>query len=179
MSFGDRLVLWLHIAAAIFTIGPVTLAVSSTPRYIRRGEISVLRYLSRITLIFTAAALLVLVFGVVLGNIDHAYSTPWLTVSMTLFVVAIVLLALIVRDQRKAIKAQAEAPAAAAQVAAPGTAPAADEPGPEGMSAAGPIATAAAQAAHIASVERGRIAALGGVVNLLWLVILVLMVWRP
>src|SRR5215472_4131791 len=108
MSFGDRLVLWLHIAFAIFTIGPVALAISSTPRYIRHRNIPVLRYLNRTTLIFTAASLLVLVFGIVLGNIVHAFSRPWLTVSMTLFVVAIVLLVLIIRDQRKAIRALAE-----------------------------------------------------------------------
>src|SRR5215472_11208510 len=108
MSFADRLILWLHIAVAIFTIGPVALAISSTPRAIRHRDIPVLRYLSRITLIFTGASLLVLVFGIVLGNIVHAFSRPWLTVSMTLFVVAIVLLVLIVRDQRKAIRALAE-----------------------------------------------------------------------
>ncbi len=31
----------------------------------------------------------------------------------------------------------------------------------------------------MATVERGRIASLAGVVSLIWLVILVLMVWRP
>jgi hypothetical protein len=168
MSFGDRLVLWLHIAFAIFTIGPVALAISSTPRYIRHRDIPVLRYLNRITLMFTAASLLVLVFGIVLGNIVHAFSRPWLTVSMTLFVVAIVLLALIVRDQRKAIRALAEVVADDRQEAA--------EPGQDGEDGTGQRPS---EAAHTASVERGRIAALGGVVNLLWLVILVLMVWRP
>ena len=37
---------------------------------------------------------------------------------------------------------------------------------------------AAAIPAHLATVERGRIAMLGGVVSLIWLVILVLMVWN-
>lgn len=175
MSFGDRLVLWLHIAFAIFTIGPVALAISSTPRYIRRRDIPVLRYLSRITLIFTAASLLVLVFGIVLGNIVHAFSRPWLTVSMTLFVVAIVLLVLIVRDQRKAIRALAEV----APDDRTGSAAEREEGVESGQSGDDGTGQQAAEAAHIASVERGRIAALGGVVNLLWLVILVLMIWRP
>ncbi len=105
MSFTDRLVLWLHIGFAIFTIGPVALAISSSPRYIRRRDVPVLRYLTRITLIFTIASLLVLVFGIVLGQLDHDFEHPWLTVAMTLFVVAIVLLVLIIRDQRRAIKA--------------------------------------------------------------------------
>jgi hypothetical protein len=32
---------------------------------------------------------------------------------------------------------------------------------------------------HAASVERGRIASIAGIVTLIWLVILVLMVWQP
>ena len=110
MSFTDRLVLWLHIGFAIFTVGPVALAISSTPRYIRRRDVPVLRYLTRITMIFTTGSLLVLVFGVILGQIDHDFSHPWLTAAMTLFLVAIVLLVLIIRDQRRAIKVLAPGP---------------------------------------------------------------------
>jgi Predicted integral membrane protein (DUF2269) len=176
MSFADRLVLWLHIAFAIFTIGPVALAISSTPRYIRRRDVPVLRYLSRITMIFTLASLLVLVFGVALAQIEHAFSHPWLSVSMTLFVVALVLLILIARDQRRAIRALASA-ASGGGTGAPG---ADAEPllGEANGTAAAPV-TVAMPVTSVASVERGRIAAIGGIVNLVWLVILVLMVWRP
>ncbi len=188
MSFTDKLVLWLHIGFAIFTIGPVTLAISSTPRYIRKREVAILRYLSRITIIFTAAALLVFIFGVVLGQLDHDFGHAWLTVAMTLFVVAIVLLVLVIRDQRRAIKAlapaemhsDASAPddgASHGGASQSGAAPGATQAGPESAGATQPSGDAVA--AHIASVERGRIAAMGGVVNLIWLVILVLMVWQP
>jgi hypothetical protein len=206
MSFTDRLVLWLHIGFAIFTIGPVALAISSSPRYIRRRDVPVLRYLSRITLIFTTASLLVLVFGIVLGQLDHDFDHPWLTVAMTLFIVAIVLLVLIIRDQRSAIRAItpaaataqaagefARAPAAGSTAAgstAAGSTAAGDaaadtaSAGATDASSASSTTDAAGQPArtlaeHIASVERGRIAAMGGVVNLIWLVILALMVWRP
>jgi hypothetical protein len=196
MSFTDRLVLWLHIAFAIFTIGPLALAISSTPRYIRRRDIPVLRYLSRITVIFTAACLLVAVFGIILGQVHHDFSRPWLTVSMTLFVVAIVLLVLVIRDQRRAIKAvttELPIPAAAAGPddsvspaadAASGSSAGGAMPEPAGSAQAAGAAggtgdQSAALAAHVASVERGRIAALGGIVNLIWLAILVLMVWQP
>ena len=175
MSFTDRLILWLHIAFAIFTIGPVTLAISSTPRYIRRRGVPVLRYLSRITVMFAIASLLVLVFGIVLADLDHDFSHPWLTVSMTLFVVAIVLLVVIVRDQRQAIRAVAGA-APVPDVEPTGAASHAGEASQPG---AVPGSAGASPAAHFASVQSGRIAALGGIVNLLWLVILVLMVWRP
>jgi hypothetical protein len=204
MSFTDRLVLWLHIGVAIFTIGPVTLAISSTPRSIRRRDVPVLRYLTRITVIFTIGSLLVLVFGIVLGQLDHDYAKPWLTAAATLFVVAVVLLVLIIRDQRRAIKSLAPdsltppgspAPAGTAGIAetagragtddganpADGTDRAGGQ-GAAGPSAGGlaqPVASGATLAADIASVERGRIAAMGGVVNLIWLVILVLMIWQP
>jgi hypothetical protein len=203
MSFTDRLVLWLHIGFAIFTIGPVALAISSAPRYIRLRDVAILRYLTRITVIFTLGSLLVLIAGIVLAELKHDFSHPWLTVAMTLFVVAIVLLVLVIRDQRRAIKAlsPAETPAhmppqgsapgdSASSGGAPGgAAPTAGEPsGPEptGPDRSGPEPAGAgsqggqaAVAAHVASVERGRIAAMGGVVNLIWLVILVLMVWQP
>jgi len=187
MSFTDRLVLWLHIGFAIFTIGPVTLAISSTPRYIRKREIAILRYLARITLAFTLGSLLVLVFGIVLGELDHDFKHPWLTAAMTLFLVAIVLLVLIVRDQRRAIRALAPAQSAAAAGADhdpegagdPAAAPAAEDPAAAGQEPAQRPVGGNTLAEHVASVERGRIAAMGGVVNLLWLVILVLMVWQP
>ncbi|HXW46732.1 MAG TPA: hypothetical protein VEL03_18220 [Streptosporangiaceae bacterium] len=213
MSFADQLVLWLHIGFAIFTVGPVTLAISSTPRYIRKRDVAILRYLARITIIFTTGLLVVLVLGIVLGQLQHELSKPWLTSAMTLFVVALVLLVLIIRDQRKAIRALDEAArsaAAQAAVAAPADATevgaetagvqlAAGDAGLPGTGTATPAAGTAVQPAaaqpgaddavqrpadlagsiHLASVERGRIVAMGGVVNLIWLAVLALMVWQP
>jgi hypothetical protein len=46
MSFSQHLVLWLHVAFVIFTIGPVTPVIMSTPRYIRT-DIRIVRYLTR------------------------------------------------------------------------------------------------------------------------------------
>ena len=67
MSFTDRLVLWLHVAFVIFTIGPVTIATMSTPRAIRTRNVVVLRYLMLMTRVFGAATLGVLIFGIVLA----------------------------------------------------------------------------------------------------------------
>jgi Ca2+/Na+ antiporter len=190
MSFTDRLVLWLHIGFAIFAIGPVTVAIISTPRYIRARNQTVVGYLYRTTRIYTLLSLGVLLFGLVLAQIHKDFSKPWLSVSLTLFVVAVVLLVIIMRDQHRAISALELA--AAAEAPAAGTVPAAEvvpvsaeehagdeeaaqdaepvrpnQPGSPGM-----------PAAHIASVERGRIATMGGVVALIYLVILVLMIWN-
>jgi len=103
MSFLDNLLLWLHIGVAIFTIGPVAAAMMVTPRYIKTKDVAVLRYLNRTTRIFGLVGILVFVFGIVLGR--EQLAEMWLSISMTLFVVSIVLLfALVERDQRQAIR---------------------------------------------------------------------------
>jgi hypothetical protein len=240
MSFSQHLVLWLHVAFVIFTIGPVTLAIMSTPRHIRKRDIRILRYLTRMTLVFGIGSLGVLVVGIVLASMLGKSGKPWIIISETLFVVTIVLLGLIHRDQRHAIKSldtaaatAASATAAASQPAdlagsaaavglpsepvaqsqatraqatqsqhqqgtGPGQAAVADadpggeqpsgQPGEQSAGAQAPTAQhaaaqvhaadAAAIPAHMANVERGRIAMMGGVVSVIWLVVLVLMVWN-
>jgi hypothetical protein len=201
MSFSQNLVLWLHLAFVAFTIGPVTLAVMSTPRYIRQRDIRILRYLNRITFVFGLATIAVLIAGAALATMISVASKPWVIVAETLFLVALLLLALITRDQRKALKAledAAEIPAPAATELAevnsthPEDDVAGSQAGPNGGSGSPTAATAAispatpspataptpAIALHVASVERGRIAMMGGLVSLIWLVILVLMVWH-
>ena len=187
MSFTERLWVWLHVAFVVFTIGPVTIATMSTPRYIRARNIGVLRYLSRLTRIFGAASLGVLLFGIIAGQSLHKMAQAWITASLTLFVVALVLLVLIMRDQTRAIGAleAAQAPAqATVDEAAGADATAADvEPAPvtpadPGAEAAGTATSTRVSPAHVASMERGRIASLSGVVSLIWLVILVLMIWN-
>lgn len=186
MSFSQHLVLWLHVAFVVFTIGPVTLAIMSTPRYIRRRDVAIVRYLSRITFVFTLASLGVLIAGMALASMLHEEGKPWVIVSATLFLVAIVLLVLIVRDQRKAVKALEEAAVPVGLAEAPAEAPAAaaipadgDADGQPAASTTPPALPAGqAAVAHLASVERGRIAMIGGFVSLIWLVVLVLMIWN-
>ncbi len=196
MSFTERLLVWLHVAFVVFAIGPVTIATMSTPRYIRAGNIGVLRYLSRMTRIFGAASLGVLLFGIIAGQSLHKMAQAWITASLTLFVVALVLLVLIIRDQGRAIgaleaaqvpgaesdAADSAAGSALAETDAGGAAPTAADVEPAPAEPAPGAATAAtatrASAAHLASVERGRIASMAGVVSLIWLVILALMIWN-
>jgi len=185
MSFTQNLVLWLHLGFVVFTIGPITLAIMSTPRYIRQRDVRIVRYLNRITVIFAFGSLGVLIAGMALASMKSWAGKPWVIVSATLFLVALFLLGLIVRDQRKAIRAIDEA-----AVAGPQGAPTTDlevtgaaEPSETGAAAPADQGEAAAasqetMAIHVATVERGRIAMAGGVVSLIWLVILVLMVWH-
>jgi uncharacterized membrane protein len=186
MSFGDHAVLWLHITAAVFTIGPGTAAIMSTPRYIRKRNPVVVGYLSRTTRIYSFAALLTLIFGLILTGMTHKFSQWWISASLTLFVVAFVLLMIILRDQRKALRAldaaEESSPDAVdenvrGQVGATDAARAAAG---SAQPAAGGGRTAAAAAGdhQRAAVERGRIASLGGLTALIRLVILIFMVWH-
>jgi len=175
-SFPDRLWVWLHVAFVIFTIGPVAIAILSTPRYIRTRNVAVLRYMLRTTRIFGTASLGVLAFGIVAAQSLHKLQSSWITTAMTLFVVSLVLLVLIMRDQRRAVVAletasEREVLTTANPASAKGTAPGQDDaPDAQAIPVAAP--------AHAASVERGRIASLAGLVTLIWLVILVLMIWN-
>jgi hypothetical protein len=180
MSFSEHTILWLHVAAAIFTIGPGTAAIMSTPRYIRNKNTVMVGYLLRITRIYSAGALLVLVFGIILAAMEHKFSQWWISVSLTLFVVAAVLLLIIMRDQRRAVAALTQAEeTAVATGAIPAASSETAEEVTEATTAAGaqPLTTMVPDM-KVAVVERGRIASIGGVTTLIWLVILVLMAWQ-
>ena len=201
MSFADHAILWLHVTAAVFTIGPGTAAIMSTPRFIRKRNPVIVGYLLRTTRIYSLGTLLTLAFGIILTAMTHKFSQWWISVSLTLFVVAFVLLLLIMRDQRKALSALDRAAGAAVAdgveastrsadsgaAAEAGAADGAEQPVAEGdrpaIGGAQPTAVPAPPAGAAAdrltaAVERGRIVSLGGVTALIWLVILVLMAWH-
>ncbi len=201
MSFADHAILWLHVTAAVFTIGPGTAAIMSTPRFIRKRNPVIVGYLLRTTRIYSLGTLLTLAFGIILTAMTHKFSQWWISVSLTLFVVAFVLLLLIMRDQRKALSAldraagaavadgveastrSADSGAAAEAGAADGAQPPVTEGDRPAIGGAEPAAgaarpTGAAADRLTAAVERGRIVSLGGVTALIWLVILVLMAWH-
>jgi hypothetical protein len=175
-SFADRLWIWLHVAFVIFTIGPVAIAILSSPRYIRRRNVPVLRHMLRTTRIFGTASLGVLAFGIAAAQSLNKLNDSWVTTSMTLFVVSLVLLLLIARDQRRAVVALETASEhealATANAKPPATAQDAHDDAPDAE------AIPVAPRDQVATVERGRIASLAGIVTLIWLVILVLMIWN-
>ncbi|WP_433219482.1 DUF2269 family protein [Microtetraspora malaysiensis] len=140
MSLLGKVVLWLHIGFAIFAIGPLTAVTSSVPRYIRKRDVAVLRYLRRSTRLFGVLTLGVFITGLILGGSD--LGAPWLSASMTLFVVAAVLMVFIERDQGAALRA-----------------------------------LSSESSKDDARVQIGRIAAMGGIAAVIWLVILFLMVF--
>jgi hypothetical protein len=194
MSFGEHAILWLHVTAAVFTIGPGTAAIMSTPRFVKKRNTAVVGYLFRTTRIYSFGTLLTLIFGLILTGMTHKFSQWWISVSLTLFVVAFVLLLLVLRDQRKALAALVAADRAdqsqvagqpAGVVATTAEREATSRSADSGESPAETSAPAPAEPTAtvgrdllVAAVERGRIISIGGLTALIWLVILVLMVWR-
>lgn len=139
----SSLLLWLHIGFAIFTVGPLTAVTMAAPRAIRNKNVPVLQNIQRTTRIYSIGSLGVLIFGLAVGmSIGAGVLGKWyMTASMTLFIVAIVLLVIIDRDLRAAVRVL-------------GTESPDDD----------------------AKVQNGRIAAISGLLSVIWLVILFLMV---
>ncbi|MFC4008287.1 hypothetical protein ACFOY2_13730 [Nonomuraea purpurea] len=139
----SSLLLWLHIGFAIFTIGPVTAATMTAPRVIRNKNVPALQIIQRMTRIYSLGSIGVFVFGVALGaTLGNGVLGKWyMTASMTLFIVAAVLLVLIDRDLRTAVRV---------------------------------LSTENAE--DDVKAQIGRIAAISGLLSVIWLVILFLMV---
>jgi Ca2+/Na+ antiporter len=157
MSTTDRLLLVFHIGFAIFTLGPVTAVTTATPRYLRRGNVGTVRFLNRSTRIYGLATLAVFGLGVALARAQ--FDRAWISASMTLFIVALVLLLVIERDQRKAMRKLTPEETTEEE---DGETAAKEPPEPR----------------ELAKLEIGRISMLSGIVALIWIVILILMVWN-
>jgi hypothetical protein len=102
----NKVLLSVHVLAAIVLIGPVTVAASLFPRHARAKEIGVLRVLHRISSGYAVAGLAVPVFGIALAGQLYVLGETWLVISMALTAVAAVLLAVvIVPGQRRVLAA--------------------------------------------------------------------------
>jgi hypothetical protein len=137
-------VLFLHVGAAIFTIGPLTVVTSLSPRYIRAGaeELPVLRFLHRVTRYYGLASLLVLALGAALVRDKIKWGQFWVSSSITLFVVALGLLfAIVDRDQVESISRL--------------------------------------ESGEPATAKATRIQGVSAAISLIWLVILVMMFYKP
>ncbi|WP_329565085.1 DUF2269 family protein [Streptomyces sp. NBC_01361] len=145
-----KLLLSLHVLAAVLAIGPVTVAASMFPRALRRIDadpgdheaILTLRMLHRICRVYAAVGIAVPVFGFATASSLGVLGSGWLIASILLTAAAAANLALLI------LPAQDNALAVV------------QTPGPGSRSA-------------------GRLAMLTGVFNLLWATVTVLMIIRP
>jgi hypothetical protein len=146
-----KVLLSIHVLAAILAIGPVAVAASMFPAALRRADHAQMRTLNRICRVYAVLGLAVPVFGLATASSLGVLTDPWLIISIALTAVAAALLAFAV------LPAQATALAAAPP-----------DPGPPASAppASGPPAPA-------------RLGMLAGIFNLLWAIVVVLMIVRP
>jgi uncharacterized membrane protein len=98
--------LTLHVLAAVFVIGPLVYFPMNGLRGIRTGDVDTVRSAARLTFVYSLLSLLVFGLGaaVVAASTKVNFGTAWLTISMTLYVVAFAItLALLVPSLRQAV----------------------------------------------------------------------------
>ena len=152
-----KLMLSLHVLAAIVFIGPVTVAVSLFPRYARAAldpapgrpeAVGVVTLLHRISRVYAVLGLSVPVLGLALAVRLHVLGDLWLVASVVLTLAAALILALVILPGQIRLMAPIAAPNGDVLV---------------GVRAA----------------TLSRLAMASGVFSLLWAVVVVLMVVRP
>lgn len=116
----DTVLSILHVASAVFIVGPMAILPMTGLRALRSGSGAQVRTLAKSTSIFTWLSLLVVVFGFgILGMVGKTWGismmTPWILWSIILYVLAFVVTMVVVGQMNKA--------AAEVDGAAPGTKP--------------------------------------------------------
>ena len=148
----DTLISILHVAGAVFIVGPMAILPMTAMRAVRAGNGSQVAVLAKSTNLFAWLSLLVFVFGfgamsMAPEEYELSMTTPWILWSIILYVIAFALtLFVVVPSMKKAAAALGEGAAAGAD------APKASYPA---------------------------IAAGSGISSLLLLAVVVLMVWKP
>ena len=146
-----KLLLSLHVLAAIVAIGPVTVAASMFPATTRRTfapagpdtrNLAVLTNLHRICRVYAGLGLLVPVFGLATASSLGVLTDAWLIASMILTAGAAVVLAFVILPGQAAVLEGAQS-----------------DTGPAGAAA--------------------RLGMVTGVFDLLWAIVVVLMIVRP
>jgi uncharacterized membrane protein len=151
----------LHVAAAVFIVGPMAILPMTALRAVRAGSPGQVRTLARSTNIFSLLSLIVVFFGFgAMGLSDPKYHTSiastWIWLSIVFYVVALALTLFVVVPamRRAADNLEGENAVEVEDPAAVGEAPA---------KAAG----------------YGIISGTSGVASLFLLAVVVLMVWKP
>jgi predicted integral membrane protein DUF2269 len=102
----SKILLSVHVLAAILAVGPVAVAASMFPAAVRRGNLKAVTLLHRICRVYAYAAVAVPVFGFGVAGTMHVMGDPWLIVSIGLTAVAAAVLALLVLPRQKRLLAE-------------------------------------------------------------------------
>jgi uncharacterized membrane protein len=169
-----KLLLSIHVLAAIIAIGPVTVAASMFPAATRRvladpadqRGVAVLKNLHRICRVYATLGVLVPVFGLATASSLDVLGDAWLITSIILTVAAAAVLAFLVLPGQ----------AAALAALAPTTT---DSDGPARSSPSATAVQVSLDRAILSPRTAARLGMVTGNINLLWAVVVVLMIVRP
>ena len=101
-----KVLLSIHVLAAIVAIGPVTVAASMFPARVRAGaDPAALRTLHRICRVYAAVGIVVPVFGLATAGSLGVLGDAWLIVSIGLTALAAAVLGLLVLPRQQRILA--------------------------------------------------------------------------
>ncbi|MBB4688992.1 protease [Amycolatopsis jiangsuensis] len=150
----SKVLLSIHVVAAILAVGPVAVAASMVPPAIRRGDHRMLQTLYRICRVYAWVSLAVPVFGFAVAGTMKVTGDTWVLVSIGLTALAAaVLVLLMLPNQRAALAELAPDVTAEEPGGTPGPAATAEEPaaGPLGATGltAGPVGVAGRAAGHV------------------------------
>jgi uncharacterized membrane protein len=87
-----KVLLSLHVLAAIVAVGPVAVAASMFPAALRRADHSAMRTLHRVCRVYAAVGIAVPVLGLATGASLGVLGSAWLLTSMFLTIAAAVVL---------------------------------------------------------------------------------------
>ncbi|MBM7829964.1 putative membrane protein [Agromyces cerinus] len=148
----DTFISILHVAGAVFIVGPMAILPMTAMRAVRAGNGSQVAVLAKSTTIFTWLSLLVFVFGfgamsMAPEEFELSITTPWILWSIILYVIAfVVTMFVVVPSMKKAAEA---------------------------------LNSGAGDGADAPKASYPAIAAGSGISSLLLLAVVVLMVWKP
>ncbi|MEU8677620.1 hypothetical protein [Streptomyces sp. NPDC048560] len=183
-----KLLLSVHVLAAILAVGSITVAASMFPRYAvqalgsggRDGRAAAIAaLLHRVCRGYALAGLAVPVFGIATGAQLGVLTDAWLIASLALTAIAAALLAaVILPGQQRLLALDEETPAG--ETAAAQDTPAREDAVQEASAQEGPAPLMPeARLEAMARPAAMRLTMITGMFNVLWAVVVVLMIVRP
>jgi hypothetical protein len=105
-----KVLLSLHVIAAILAVGPVAVAASMFPAAVRRGQTSHVGLLHRICRVYAVIGIAVPLFGLATASTLGVLGDTWLLVSIALTAVAAAVLVFQVLPRQQRLLEPADAP---------------------------------------------------------------------
>jgi uncharacterized membrane protein len=168
----------LHVLAAVFLIGPLVVAPMTGLRALRLGEATAVRDAARQTTLYGLLSLIVFAFGalvVATEEKEYSFRTAWVSISMTLYIFALLLVLLVLAPSLNRAAKLLSTPGNVQVNPVEGELP---PPEPEPRAPV-PLTSQEPEVKGKLDALRGRIAASGGIVAVLVLVMTALMVLKP